>query len=158
MKIIFLVFILPLAFASLEGIAYNTGTGMITFIGKHHPRVVLAGQRDDILMCGLDMEKAGCDVIHKIDVKHNDIQTLHVSIPHVNPVYACYTKFHRSHLLPLCLLKNFTVPKYGRQTRMDITLLPWKHFVRDNDRNGVRFWVSLSVLLVAVIGVLLWSE
>jgi len=157
MKILYLVFLLHLVQASLETIAYSQKTGHITLLGQHHPRVILTTEKEDtFLVCGLRMEEAGCIKIHLTDEFGNDIKSVYTTLPSASIPFACYSKLHKSHLLPLCSLGNLTTQKDEKKRKLEVLFLNVKPLF-ECDSYSSRFWISLTVMLLSTVVVLLWS-
>jgi hypothetical protein len=155
----FLTIPLLLASAFQEGIAYSTTTGMMTVIGKHHPRIVVTGNGDNILFCSLGRWELGCKSMLNVNLGENDLKTVDVFLPPTNRMYACYNQLHQSHLLPLCLLHNVTAASRRNNLRQSVklSLLQWKPLTVGH-RNDTRTWVSFIIFIMGVLFVILWLK
>lgn len=156
MTVLFIVFILHLASASFNYVAYSRKTGHITMLGQHNPRVLLTNDKGDIfLICGFNIEEAGCTEINYSNEFNSDIQTIYTIMPDANIPFACYSKLHKSHLLPLCAIGNMTIKHDKRKRKLELTVLNVKP-ISVQDKYSSRFWISLCVIFLSTILVLVW--
>lgn len=157
MKVLIVMVILELANASFDTIVYSKRTGHITPIGQNHPRVLVANDNEDtFLICGLNIEEAGCLEVNYNNRFDNDIESFYTILPPANIPYACYSKLHKSHLLPLCSMGNLTLKHDRHKRKLEITILNVKPS-SDLDRYASRFWISAVILIISTIAVLVWS-
>ena len=157
MCILIMMFILNIASASLDTIVYSKKTGHITLIGQYHPRVLVTNDNEDtFLICGLNIEEAGCIELHYNNEFHNDIESFYTTLPPANIPYACYSKLRQSHLLPLCSMGNLTIKHDGKERKLKMTIFNVKP-LSDLDIYASRFWISLVILMFSTIAVLVWS-
>ena len=153
-----MMFILGIASASLDTIVYSKKTGHITLIGHDHPRVLVTNDNEDtFLICGLNIEEAGCIEVKYNDEFDSDIESFYTILPPANIPYACYSKLRKSHLLPLCSMGNLTIKHDRPKIKLIMTILNAKQPLSDPDTYASRFWISLVILMFSTIAVLVWS-
>lgn len=157
MTVLFIMFILHLTSASSNYVAYSRKTGHMTILGQHHPRVILTNHKEDIfLICGLNIEEAGCTELNYSNEFDSYIQTIFTMMPESNILFACYSKLHKSHLLPLCSIGNMTTKHDKHKRKLELTVLNVKPLSVVQDKYSSRFWISLCVIVLSTILVLVW--
>ena len=158
MCILIMMFILGIASASLDTIVYSKKTGHITLIGHDHPRVLVTNDNEDtFLICGLNIEEAGCIEVKYNDEFDSDIESFYTILPPANIPYACYSKLRKSHLLPLCSMGNLTIKHDRPKIKLIMTILNAKQPLSEPVTYSSRFWISLVILMFSTIAVLVWS-
>lgn len=158
MKMLYMLFLLHFSKASFDTVAYSKKTGHLTLLGNHHPRVILTNDYEDtFLVCGLRMEDAGCIELDVCNQFHSDIQSAKIVLPPPNIPFACYSKLHKSPLLPLCSIGNMTITHIrNKKLLLRVVILHVKSLSAESPY-GPRFWISLVVLLFSTVFALVWS-